>query len=190
MYCVYVAISRLATLRELMVALRWLNFKHEANDLLFFFSEELYTKIAELSCLPSTEVTSSARPSSIPPSSAPPSSAPPSSVPTSSTPPSSASHSLPPSKLLGCVKMACAQLLQFLAMEIRCAAVPHSGVQVHSIPPLSPPVGSLHADVLKTSSTFLQIVSKHLYGQLQCFIAVDNPEIMKLWKVNRHKTTS
>lgn len=70
-----------------MVALQWINLKHEAADLQLFFTEELYRKIVELSCIPSTEV------SALPP--------------------------LPPSKLWERVKVSCALLTQFLAMEIR-----------------------------------------------------------------------
>lgn len=39
-----------------MVALQWINSSHHAGDLEFFFSDELYRKIAQLSCVPSTEV--------------------------------------------------------------------------------------------------------------------------------------
>ena len=34
-----------------MVALQWVGLKHEANDLQPFFTDELYGKIAELSCI-------------------------------------------------------------------------------------------------------------------------------------------
>ena len=49
--------SQGAVTREFMLALQWINFNHQASDLQFFFSEPLYNKVAELSCVPSTEVT-------------------------------------------------------------------------------------------------------------------------------------
>ena len=39
-----------------MVALQWINMKHEATDLQLFFTEDLYSKLVELSCFPSNEV--------------------------------------------------------------------------------------------------------------------------------------
>lgn len=70
-----------------MLALQWINFNHQAGDLQFFFSEQLYSKIAELSCVPSMEV--------------------------------SVLPSLPSSKLWDGLKMACALMMQSLAMQIR-----------------------------------------------------------------------
>lgn len=52
----FTGLTQLATLRELMVALQWINMKHEASDLQLFFTDDLYSKIVELSCVPSTEV--------------------------------------------------------------------------------------------------------------------------------------
>lgn len=41
-------------------------------------------------------------------------------------------------------------------------------------------VCSLNADILKSTPEFLLVVSKHLFGQLQCFVAVKNRKTMKV----------
>ena len=49
-------LSQLCLKRELMLALQWMNLHPQAGDLQSFFTDTLYGKIAELSCVPSTEV--------------------------------------------------------------------------------------------------------------------------------------
>ena len=44
---------------------------------------------------------------------------------------------------------------------------------------------SLNADILKTAPELLKVVSKHLFGQLQCFVATKHEDIMQKWKVKK-----
>ncbi len=49
--------------------------------------------------------------------------------------------------------------------------------------PLHHSIFSLNADILKSNSDILDVVSRHLFGQLRCLVEVDDVEIAKRWKV-------